>query len=273
MFYFHVALPSEASPLIGFFQLRQDFSPIPFRIYRSEEVCLVISGQGKIATAAAISATSIQFQKHPGPWINVGVAGHPSASIGDIFLVNQAVDNSTKLTFYPSIPFETPFPSSKIITCDQPTSKYSNDCLYDMESSAFIEIGQQFVPAELVHSIKIVSDNIKKPFKDITTKIIAEHVSSAIDSITILQDCMAPFFKSWVEIGSDPDFYSEAITRWKFSQTQKHELRRLLRQWRTVSSQKYPWTKTPATSHEVLIKLKTALSDVRNAPDLSQTDA
>ena len=78
-----------------------------------------------------------------------------------------------------------------------------------MESSAFIEIGQQFVPAELVHSIKIVSDNIKKPFKDITTKVIAEHVSSAIDSITILQDCMAPFVKSWIKIESDPDCHTD----------------------------------------------------------------
>ena len=273
MLYFHVALPSEARPLIDFYQLRQDFSPNPFRIYKSGEVCLVISGQGKVATAAAISATSIQFQKHPGPWVNVGIAGHASASIGDIFLINKAVEHSTKSTYYPSIPFETPFRGSKIITCDQPTSKYPDNCLYDMECSAFFHIGQQYVPAELVHSIKIVSDNIKNPFKDITSKVIIGHIASAIDGITNLHDCMAPFVKSWIEIEANPSFYTEAITRWKFSQTQQSELLRLLRQWQTVSSHKLPWIKTPASSHEVLIKLKNALSDVKNAPDLSSKDA
>lgn len=273
MLYFHVALPSEARPLIDFYQLRQYSSPIPYRIYRSDKVCLVISGQGKIATAAAISATSIQFQKYPGPWINIGIAGHSSAAIGEIFLVNKAIEHSTNATYYPSMPFEIPIHGSSIITCDQPNSTYSEDCLYDMESSAFLHVGQQYVPAELAHSIKIVSDNTNNSFKNITTKIIVEHIASTIDRITILQDCMAPFVKKWIEIETDPSLYLEALTQWKFSQTQQSELRRLLRQWQNVSSQKYPWTKTPTSSHAVLIELKNALSDINHAPDLSSKTA
>ena len=142
-----------------------------------------------------------------------------------------------------------------------------------MESSAFLHIGQQYVPAELAHSMKIVSDNTKNPFKEITTKIIVEHIASTIDRITILQDCMAPFVKKWIEIETDPNLYLEALTQWKFSQTQQSELRRLLRQWQNVSSQKYPWTKTPTSSHAVLIELKNALSDINHAPDLSSKTA
>ncbi|MAN25204.1 MAG: hypothetical protein CME10_13145 [Gemmatimonadetes bacterium] len=272
MYYFHVALPSEARPLIDFYQLHQYSNPSPFRMFKSDEVCLVISGQGKIATAAAISATATHFHEEPGPWINVGIVGHASAPIGEIYLVNQAVEHSTKLTYYPSIPFDTPLRGSKIITYDKPNSKYTEDCLYDMESSAFFYIGQQFIPAEFAQSIKIVSDNFKHPFKKIKSKDVSEHIGSAIEKITLLTDCMSPLVASWNKIESDPCFYNETLTRWKFSKTQQAELRKLLRQWQTISCGQSPWMKVPTSSREAMIQLKEVLSDPKYAPDLSHRD-
>ena len=99
-----------------------------------------------------------------------------------------------------------------------------------------------------------------------------EHIGSAIEKITLLTDCMSPLVASWNKIESDPCFYNETLTRWKFSKTQQAELRKLLRQWQTISCGQSPWMKVPTSSREAMIQLKEVLSDPKYAPDLSHRD-
>ncbi len=78
-----VALPAEARPLIEFFRLKEKTTIGTFRMYRQEDMSLVISGPGKIAAAAATAllAGSNTTGKQAA-WLNIGIAGHATYAIG-----------------------------------------------------------------------------------------------------------------------------------------------------------------------------------------------
>ena len=71
----HVAQQHEAKPIIKYFHLRRYKHNSPFPIYLSDAYTLVVSGEGKLNTAAAVAYLASHFPNTTNnPWLNIGIA-------------------------------------------------------------------------------------------------------------------------------------------------------------------------------------------------------
>ena len=89
--------------------------------------------------------------------MNVGLAGHKAHKIGELFIINKIVDKQNN-NYYPYSPT---LKSVKCISCttyDKPDFSYS-DSISDMELSGFYHACNKYSYRELIHSLKIISDN------------------------------------------------------------------------------------------------------------------
>ena len=129
-----------------------------------------------------------------------------------------------------------------------------------MEASAFIESARHFSHAELVQSLKVVSDNEQQPYSNISaklaTKLIAENIELIVECIETLQTLAQ-------SIAPTNEHISDTIlARWHFSVSQSVQLERILQRYSTILS---PMTEIPAdlqkqeSSKEVLRWLQTEL--------------
>ncbi|MCP4204618.1 MAG: 5'-methylthioadenosine/S-adenosylhomocysteine nucleosidase [bacterium] len=183
------ALQSEARPLVRHFGLKGSDAPSPYRIYYGEEITLVVSGVGRVASAAA---TSFVFARAGAPrnrpWINVGIAGHPSAEIGSAWLAHKISDDSTGRSWYPSLVFDPGVPTAEVVTVDQPENRFARHALYDMEASAFFAVASRFALVELVQVLKIVSDNPSAPAGGLkpadVARLVGEHAEAVSELVT-----------------------------------------------------------------------------------------
>ena len=113
MIYIFTALFCEAAPLIRAWNLKKTEKNLKWDVYVDEEKtrCLVITGVGPVASAAAVSAVFTKFEAAKGDvMINIGtccvIAGKtPSerTKIGDILLINKLTDGTTGRDFYPDM--------------------------------------------------------------------------------------------------------------------------------------------------------------------------
>jgi len=156
--HFIVATNSEARPIIDIFNLKKITEIKEFPIYINKHISLTISGIGKNNCAMAVSQTFCEFDKiKNNVWINIGLAGHKSHKIGEIFIINKIYDSSSKKKEFPHI---TSFKiqANDCTTFDNENKKYNNS-LSDMESSSFFASASQHSTKELIQTIKIISDN------------------------------------------------------------------------------------------------------------------
>jgi hypothetical protein len=149
--FIHTARQHEAKPLIKGLHLRRFQTNSPFPIYYSEEYYLIVSGEGKVNTSAAIAYLAALFLPATNlPWISVGeiVCPYP-------FLVNKVLDSNTRSVWYPTLlfPWKNTHPLVTLEQLNQP-EPLPKEYYYDLESSAFFQIANKFSPLELVHSIK-----------------------------------------------------------------------------------------------------------------------
>ena len=167
MIHIVTATYTEAKCIIQYYKLKKLIFIREFQIFYNKKACisLTISGIGKVRTAPAVSYTFCVFDKKKNDsWINIGIAGHEDEEIGEIFLVKKIIDHSTKKNWFPAITFNSDFNQKECKTFEKPNFSYSK-ILHDMELSAFYEICSRFSSNELIHSLKIVSDNkFKKDF-------------------------------------------------------------------------------------------------------------
>ena len=159
MIHFIVATTSEARPLIDFFKLKKKNSISNFVFFDNDEISLTISGIGKINAAMSVTHTYYEFNKiKNNVWVNFGIAGHISHSIGKIFLINKIVDKETNYKYFPHIIKNCKLDQKSCITYSEQNFFY-NDDLSDMEASGFFMAADKYSTKELIHSIKIISDN------------------------------------------------------------------------------------------------------------------
>ncbi len=263
MLYIHTALPAEARPLIDHFSLRAVHRSAPFQLYENTEIRLVVSGVGRTATAAAIAYSCGRFIDEPGPWLNVGLAGHASAALGTPFIVHSAREPSGIQTYYPVFAFDLPCPTAALHTVDQPASDYASEVLCDMEGSAFLQTTQRFVPSELAHSLKIVSDNRHHPWSEINRQQVPAMIASHLGMVEQLHSTLEGLADAWHIQCAPPAHYAWAMERWHFSATQQNRLHRLLQQWQAVAPNESPWPSPDAfqRASDALTYLEQRLGD------------
>ena len=170
-----------------------------------------------------------QFLPYVRVFLNVGIAGHGSLSIGSSFLVHKVSDYSSGKCFYPH-PIVKTYPellSSELLTVPKPNASYQANCGYDMEASAFFETGRRFMNAESVQSIKVVSDTPESDFTELTAKSISELIEKKCDLILMYaQELLSKATPD--EIDFDHELMAQIQLRWKLSVSNQTILRELL---------------------------------------------
>jgi hypothetical protein len=230
-----VALSCEARPLIQCFNLRQEKAIAGFRLYgNGDGINLIVSGAGKLATAAAVGfLAGRQGDDHTvgAAWLNVGIAGHGTMSVGEGVLIHKVTDQASGRVSYPPMVVNTPCPTSSVITVEHPETTYADDAAYDMEASVFVATAGRFVTSELVQIFKIISDNPQNPVESVTEKRISEWVENQLDTIRQLLEQLSDLATEYQRIHSLPPAFNELSALVRLSVSQRIQLESVCRRY------------------------------------------
>jgi adenosylhomocysteine nucleosidase len=155
-----VAYRAEAEALISHFRLRRQQQQA-FALYSAGDVVLVISGSGKIhAAAAAAYLFSRSGCRRDAVWLNIGIAGHAERPPGSAHLARKVIDVATGGVVQMAIPQGSPWSSEALYTHDRPHRAGPGEHgMFDMEASGFLAAARRFSQPQLIHCLKIISDN------------------------------------------------------------------------------------------------------------------
>ena len=222
------ALHCEAKPVIDFYRLKKSHDDTAFDLYTADNMVCVISGIGKIASAAASAWVAAKIQPQASlAWINLGIAGCASHPIGSPLLINQIIDGDSGKRFYPAPVKRSKIPGNACMTLSQPSEAYHPDYLYDMEASGFIAAALRFSTSELTQSIKIVSDNQwHKAGKQ--RQLTSDLIQQNIDVIDNLAAYLLELDRELQARAIDDALWQQILAAAHFSQTQKKRLQVLI---------------------------------------------
>jgi len=228
------ALHCEAKPIIDFYKLSA-LSDCVFPIYSNEQINLVVTGIGKVDTAAAMAYlfTKTLEQKNSA-WLNYGIAGHKNAMLGDWFNVNKITESSTAINWYPSRFQNIDCLTASLKTVDNPVSLYEPEKLYDMEASSFMSTALKFSGIELIQLMKVVSDNEESHLVEINKKHVQKLLLKNLDPLISMIAVLQQHKKDFDEIYAVDDFYMNLLEKWHFTQYQKKEVERLIQRWKAI---------------------------------------
>jgi adenosylhomocysteine nucleosidase len=159
MNYIVTALDAEARPLIEHYRLKRD-NALPYTLYRSDDMLLLVSGMGKSNAAMAVSALlGWRVPKRGDILINIGICAAPSTFvIGEALLIHQIIDGDRR--YYPDILYPHTLRETSLICTDAPQSIASDDPV-DMESAAIFQAASRFFKLHQMAYLKIVSDHFE----------------------------------------------------------------------------------------------------------------
>ncbi|MBO5459694.1 MAG: hypothetical protein J5981_05540 [Lachnospira sp.] len=188
MIYIFTALYCEAQSLISCYHLTKATGITKFQVFTNEEegLCLTVTGTGNIAAAVAVTNVCTVFGAGKNDFlINYGIcagkSGEKNICLGEIFLCNELVEESTCRVFYPDIIYKHDFREAEIITGENVAEtlmsevRGKNIVLYDMEASAVYQAGAYFFAPHQMSFLKVVSD-----YGD-TSSVTKEKVSQLTD--------------------------------------------------------------------------------------------
>ena len=233
MIHIFCALSCEAEPIIQYFKLRKLNEFELFRLYISgdKQVSLTITGIGKLNAASAVSYHHGCLNTSSADiWLNIGVAGHANLPIGQVCLINKITDNQHKTSWYPQILFKSDCTSAPLITLDIPSTDYQN-VLFDMEAAGFYQMALRLGTAELIHCLKIVSDNHEHPTASVNADGVKKLIAAHKTSIEKIMELLKPLSAELNSIKTKPKHYQPLIEQYHFTQSARIQLLRLLRQW------------------------------------------
>ena len=160
--YIHTALYSEAKPIIEFYKLKE-VNDRYFKIYRNEKYILIISGIGKILSAAALSHLFTRFENFSDKLISIGIAGSTkNLPIAEIVNVSKIVDKDNDAVFF--LDKIDKFKNLSVTTSSKPLYSAKTD-LGDMEASAVYKICKIY--NKKCKILKVVSDYFEPQDVDI----------------------------------------------------------------------------------------------------------
>lgn len=223
------ALHCEAKPVIDFFRLKKSHDHHAFDIYQSDKMCCIVSGIGKLNAAAATAwIAALHQQSRSIGWINIGTAGSESYAIGSAWSINKITEVESGHCYYPVPLINSQLPTEHCQTYSQPDNQYQSQSLSDMEASAFFSTATRFSSAELVHCIKVVSDNNETPCsrnKNEVSQLIQENIKA----ITEFSQNLAQLNQQVEQISISSSDLQRFLMQTHFSQTQKIQLKNCLR--------------------------------------------
>lgn len=228
MTHFVVALSCEARPLLRHYGMEHDLASSGYRLFRSADDDLIVSGVGKTAAAGATAWLAAATANRDAPWINVGIAGHRSLARGEGLVAHRIVDDGTGRSWYPPRLFSGNYASSAVISVDKVEDRFEREAAYEMEAAGFWPTANRFATAELVQCYKVVSDGLQCPARELTAEVIEELVESRVDEIERLATDLRDLHTQLPEISIDLEPF---LSRWRLSVSQQRQLASLLRRW------------------------------------------
>ncbi len=231
--HFFCALFAEAAPLIQHFKLSALKQYDLYRLYQTQDkqMSLTITGIGKLNMAAAIAYHHACLQTTDRDiWFNIGIAGCANYPLGESFLIHKIIDQQTQDCWYPQILFKPHCATAALITLPSPSTDYQT-ALFDMEAAAFYQMAIRLGTHELIHSFKIVSDNLANPAQTINTDRVKTLIAAKIELIEQTLAALKPLVQILSSSQLEPAHYQTILSKWHFTHSQRIQLARLLRQW------------------------------------------
>lgn len=180
MLRFVVALEAEARPLIERYGLARD-SHRGFKVFRRDEVALVVSGVGKTASAAATSYLHLAAGGGcQAAWLNVDIAGQRGRPVGEAVVAHKIRDFASERCWYPPQVLTLPCVSDEVLTVDRPENDFEEPAVYDKEASGFYDAACRFATAELVQCLKVISDGPGSDLTRLTARRIGDLVAGRL---------------------------------------------------------------------------------------------
>lgn len=275
-----VALPAEARPLIDAFKLQRHTSITGFPVYTNKEsTSLVVSGIGRLASATATAYLQGLLQDFPDQnnittgWLNIGIAGSGTLSVGDDILAHRITDLTTQQSFYPGLCFEPPCVTADVVTGDSPETAYpetanpetsnTGNTVYDMEAAGFYSAASRFSTAEIIHSYKIISDNKLQSVENITENFATGLISNKLDNLNKIITHINDLTRELNSINEPPAEYANIASHWRFTASQQHQLKSLLIRWQALTDEPFLNTINPdefRNSKQLLLQLETTVN-------------
>ncbi len=230
-----VAHMAEARPLLAWFDLAEIEARGEFRHFgNSSGMALVVTGTGVERAAAGVRWLR---ERHPADaWLNLSIAGHPSAAVGAGRLIHAIRYRAGGERFWPPI-LDLGLPSCELITVDEPETAYPEDAAYDMEAAGFYAAAVGPSPADLVYVFKIVSDNREHPLREFDPSQVPALFEKQRTAIRKLSDHLrgrAAAYANWCQL---PPEYEALRRKYRFSTTRKASFARLCRRFRALGQQ------------------------------------
>ena len=189
-----VALNCEAKPLIDFYRLKKVMDkPFPLFARQGMNIEVVITGIGALAMSTAVGWIA-GYQGSVAPnsvtriWLNIGIAGHADRAVGEIVRVHSYINAGDLRSEYSPQTAKWVGDSDALMSVNAPTSDYPDQAMVDMEGGAFYGAAKIFSSAELIESVKVISDNQNNNVESLNaakiSQLIAPHVQ-IIDQLMI----------------------------------------------------------------------------------------
>jgi hypothetical protein len=229
------AFSGEARPLIDFYRLTDKETSGLFPLFRNGCRQLVISGPGKIQAAAATAwLQGLAEDNRPAAWLNIGIAGHASRTIGSGALANRITDHASGRNWYPPHVHGLDLPTERLLTVDLPETGYRETSLYDMEASGFYPIACRSTTAELVHCYKVVSDNRMHTLSRSTASRGSALVADRLAEIDVLIEWLGTTVRTLSDRRPPLEIIDNITEHWYFSVAQRHRLLKLIARWQAL---------------------------------------
>lgn len=237
--FIYAALPCEAKPLVDHFGLKKATTIQPFAVYLNRDICLTVTGLGKSAMAAGVAYTQALFAgiEHP-VLLNIGIAGHKDHAVGGLFLIDKITDADSLKNYYPPLVFTPPCPTANIQTVSKPLLNYAPHTLCDMEASAFYETAVRFSTGELVHCLKIISDNELSPVENVQPKQVEALIAAHITTIEIIVAELNRAAK--LITAPQPKLFEQLTQRYHFTVSEQGQLKNQLSRWAILTDNQTP---------------------------------
>ena len=232
MLILHTALAAESKPLVQALKLKRVREHRAFACYSAGELALIESGPGRLNAAAAVGFVlgALDIRERTA-MLNIGIAGSQNHALGTALLVDKVVDAQTGRCLYPSIVFTPPCPSSQLTTLEQ-ADRYPEDGACDMEASAFFGVAYRALNAELIHSLKVISDTDATERDRLAANTASELVASVIPTALEVMESLHAVAAQLNPVEAHQAYLDQQCEAFyelsSFSESQRSQLRRLL---------------------------------------------
>ena len=224
----------EAKPLLSWFALAETNPRGKFRCFANDSgMSLVVTGAGVENAAAGVEFLHQRLGGRPGAWLNIGIAGHGAAPVGEGLLIQRIEHRATGKRYWPPAP-KLKLPGSSLITVSTPETAYAEAAAYDMEAAGFFASASRLAPADLIAVYKIVSDNPEHPLASLNLRQVPDLIGARETGIRRLVDHLRGRSARFADWHSLPPEFESLLGKYHFSATRKAAFARACRRFRAL---------------------------------------